>query len=110
MNCPKCGAEPFYIGEFLGSYLCETRYTNGELRYVGRECLERQLSAVTAERDATRAENDTLKNILAESDLPCIYCHLPAGDMSKCRSGFPGCARADDLMCKPATAEKGAKE
>lgn len=66
MNCPKCGAEPFYIGEFLGSYLCETRYTNGELRYVGRECLERQLSAVTAERDATRESHDRLLKIAEE--------------------------------------------
>lgn len=45
-----------------------------------------------------RAENDTLKGILAKSNLPCIYCQLPADRMAECKSGFPGCARADDIM------------
>ncbi len=45
-------------------------------------------------------ENDKLRGILAASKLPCIYCGLE--DMGLCRKGFPGCARADDLMVNDA--------
>ena len=45
-----------------------------------------------------RKENDTLRGLIAKSNLPCVYCSLPASDMAKCSSGFPGCGRADDLM------------
>ncbi len=45
-----------------------------------------------------RDENDKLRVIIAKSELPCLYCKLDRSDMAKCRSGFPGCARADDLM------------
>jgi hypothetical protein len=43
-------------------------------------------------------ENDRLKIILAKSKEDCIYCGLKSVDMNKCASGFPGCARADDLL------------
>lgn len=46
-------------------------------------------------------ENDKLRGIIANAPIPCIYCKLPKDDMAKCRSGFPGCARADDMMCDP---------
>lgn len=48
-------------------------------------------------RQLTR-ENTLLRKMVAESDKPCIYCQLPKEDMGKCRSGFPGCARADDML------------
>lgn len=46
-------------------------------------------------------ENDILKKKLAESKEPCIYCKLPAADMGKCKLGFPGCGRADDMLYEP---------
>lgn len=54
-----------------------------------------------AESDATetlrlKAENDTLRRLMPALNAPCVYCGLI--DISKCKSGFPGCAQADDLM------------
>lgn len=46
-----------------------------------------------------RKDNDQLRNFIAKSPLPCPYCRLAAEDMSRCASGFPGCGRADDLLC-----------
>lgn len=46
-------------------------------------------------------ENTHLRAALATSKDPCIYCQLPAEEMAKCRSGFPGCARADDMSGCP---------
>lgn len=43
-------------------------------------------------------ENAKLRQLLAVSNADCPYCGLPAADMSKCASGFPGCSRADDMM------------
>jgi hypothetical protein len=51
--------------------------------------------------DALRDENTRLRAALANSDQPCVYCSLSAEDMSKCASGFPGCARADDAVGCP---------
>ena len=56
--------------------------------------LERELAEATA-------ENTRLRAALASSKDPCVYCQLPKDEMSKCRSGFPGCSRADDLMGCP---------
>ena len=56
--------------------------------------LERELAEATA-------ENTRLRAALATSKDPCLYCQLPKDEMAKCRSGFPGCARADDLMGCP---------
>lgn len=53
------------------------------------------------EKDAAaqlRRENDFLRRMVAESDLPCVYCQLPKADMARCASGFPGCARGDDMI------------
>jgi len=47
---------------------------------------------------AALAENDLLRGLLAKGEKDCVYCGLPAADISKCRSGFPGCARMDDIM------------
>lgn len=49
------------------------------------------------ERDVARRENDILRGVLSRAALPCVYCGLE--DMAKCASGFPGCARADDMIC-----------
>lgn len=51
--------------------------------------------------EALRAENDRLRAAMAQSDGVCVYCSLPADEWSKCSSGFPGCARADDAMGCP---------
>lgn len=46
-------------------------------------------------------ENARLRAALAQSDQPCAYCTLSKEDWLKCKSGFPGCARADDAMGCP---------
>lgn len=46
-------------------------------------------------------ENTRLRAALAVSKDPCAYCQLPAEEMAKCKSGFPGCARADDMSGCP---------
>lgn len=51
--------------------------------------------------DTVTAENTQLRAALAMSELPCVYCTLPSEEMSKCKSGFPGCARADDAVGCP---------
>lgn len=53
------------------------------------------------ERDEAKAENDRLRAALSNSDQPCLYCSLPASEMSKCPDGFPGCSRADDAVGCP---------
>jgi hypothetical protein len=42
-------------------------------------------------------ENNILRGLLGKSSEPCVHCGLL--DMSLCVSGFPGCARADDILC-----------
>jgi hypothetical protein len=49
------------------------------------------------ELERLRRENDTMRKLIAESDLDCMYCGLSKADMAKCELGFPGCGRADDL-------------
>ncbi len=47
------------------------------------------------------AENVRLRAALALSPAACRYCQLPANEWAKCKSGFPGCARADDASGCP---------
>ena len=47
------------------------------------------------------AENTRLRAALANSTGACIYCSLPKENWAACKSGFPGCARADDAMGCP---------
>lgn len=54
------------------------------------------------ELKALREENSKLRLLLAKSNLACVYCGKK--EMSECPSGFPGCARMDDLMADPAVA------
>ena len=51
----------------------------------------------TPEPEETR-ENIELRALLAHGSDPCIYCGLPAKELSKCVMGFPGCGRADDML------------
>lgn len=59
--------------------------------------LESEWAKLKAEVAKLRAENTTLRTLVAIQPTACIYCGLT--EMAKCASGFPGCARADDLMC-----------
>ena len=58
------------------------------------------------EERATKAEaeNNKLRGLLAKGQGDCVYCGLPAADIAKCPSGFPGCARMDDIVNKEETA------
>lgn len=62
---------------------------------------DRRENSLTRELAEATAENNRLRAALASSKDPCVYCQLPKDEMAKCRSGFPGCARADDLMGCP---------
>lgn len=57
--------------------------------------------ALAAELEELRKENDTLRGLLANSKADCAYCGLKSAEMAKCKRGFPGCARADDMMAAP---------
>ena len=50
-------------------------------------------------------ENNLLRAKLAEGGGDCVYCGIPAAEIAKCASGFPGCARMDDLMAVPSPAQ-----
>lgn len=50
------------------------------------------------EIDTLRTENDKLRGMIAYGPMPCVYCGLPKADLMKCAHGFPGCARADDMV------------
>ena len=57
-----------------------------------------------ARYDGLNAETDKLRVLLAASNANCAFCGLPAAEMAKCASGFPGCSRADDmLLCEHPT-------
>lgn len=62
---------------------------------------DRRENSLMRELNEATAENTRLRAALASSKDPCVYCQLPKDEMAKCRSGFPGCARADDLMGCP---------
>lgn len=54
----------------------------------------RQLERELAE---AKRENTILRGLLPKMPVKCPYCGLD--NMGMCKSGFPGCAWADDLMC-----------
>ena len=56
------------------------------------------LAWLMQEWDAALKENSQLRLVLATSNAKCAYCGLPAEEMAKCASGFPGCARGDDML------------
>lgn len=53
---------------------------------------------LTAKIKELEADNDRLRVMLSNSNQPCFYCGLSKRWMSKCKHGFPGCARADDMV------------
>jgi uncharacterized protein YukE len=83
-KCPHCGASP----EGVKRYKCGSSAINAE---QSPGCRIAELEA----------ENTHLRAALAMSQSPCTYCQLPREEMAKCRSGFPGCARADDMTGCP---------
>ena len=46
-------------------------------------------------------ENITLKFIIANTNLPCIYCGLPREKMNECKVEHDECGRLNDLKSKP---------
>lgn len=46
-------------------------------------------------------ESRRFRGGIANSKIDCVYCGLSKDDMAKCASGFPGCGRADDIVCDP---------
>ena len=57
-----------------------------------------QRQAAMAELDEARKENTRLRGLLADANIPCIYCKLPKDNIKLCPRGFPGCGRMDDLL------------
>jgi hypothetical protein len=57
-----------------------------------------RIHSASCEKHPMMIENNTMRRIIANSEIDCVYCKLPKVDMAKCVSGFPGCARADDMM------------
>jgi len=55
-----------------------------------------QYSAYLENLKSTEKENNYLRGLIPKTIGKCIYCGLE--DMGKCKSGFPGCAWADDIM------------
>jgi hypothetical protein len=51
---------------------------------------------VKGDLERFRKENDILRGIVANAKIPCVYCGLE--NMAECKLGFPGCAKADDMM------------
>lgn len=57
-----------------------------------------------------RRENDVLRGLLAKGQGDCVYCGLPAAEISKCQAGFPGCGRMDDMLLAPITKAESENE
>ena len=82
-------AQPCQECEALRESLArETRIVN-DLRYDA-DRLKKKLAE--AER-----ENMALRGVVANAAIPCVYCGKE--NMAECPRGFPGCARADDMLC-----------
>lgn len=65
------------------------------------ESAARDIGKLTTINGDLADENARLRAALAQSDQPCAYCSLPHDEWAKCKSGFPGCDRADDAMGCP---------
>lgn len=101
-KCPKCGGERtnhFSVmpGDYAGDFVSvrSKPHEQQECRKCGLPCKH------WGDWSALTAENKLLRAALANSELPCVYCSLPASDMAKCESGFPGCERAEDALGCP---------
>ena len=65
---------------------------------VKYEILNAEAEKLRAEVERLREEADKLRVLLATSNANCAFCGLPAAEMAKCASDFPGCSRADDMI------------
>jgi hypothetical protein len=65
--------------------------THTEVDHSDIDYLHRRVAALTK-------ENDFLRAYTGNSAKACVYCGLGAEEQFRCKSGFPGCARADDQM------------
>ena len=77
-------------------------YTHTIHTYDGRsesvQCVEVDFAQGLELRAAElQKENSCLRTMVAKANIPCAHCGLD--DMSKCLHGFPGCAKADDILC-----------
>lgn len=72
-----------------------------DLLNKGFESACEQQDALKQKVRELETENTHLRAALAVSKDPCLYCQLPAAEMARCKSGFPGCARADDMTGCP---------
>jgi hypothetical protein len=67
---------------------------------------QKRLDELECKYKTLKAENAALRGIVANADIPCVYCGLPKDDWAKCASGFPGCARMNDAQNAPGYEEK----
>lgn len=84
------------IVERLNSGASTSRHYGLHLRKYQELCNE-----AASELSHLKAENERLRATLANSKSPCAYCDLPADEWAKCKFGFPGCGRADDVVGCP---------
>jgi regulator of replication initiation timing len=80
------------LGVQVGRLEIECDTLRADNQRAWNKCAELEI-----ERDTLRAENSTIKSVLSLVPGKCLYCGLE--DIAKCPSGFPGCARADDMLC-----------
>lgn len=71
--------------------------TDLDIKVLLDECSAQILKNDAMVRELAQ-ENDTLRGLLAKGQADCVYCGLPAADIAKCKSGFPGCSRMDDIV------------
>jgi len=84
--------ERWELGVQVGRLEIECDTLRADNQRAWNKCAELEI-----ERDTLRAENSTIKSVLSLVPGKCLYCGLE--DIAKCPSGFPGCARADDMLC-----------
>lgn len=106
-KCPKCGAKRWVHNHLLPCDIdpskCRIRELEAKLA-TDQAILQGALDRATdleSQLAASQDENTRLRAALAVSKSPCVYCQLPKEEMAKCKSGFPGCARMDDLTGCP---------
>lgn len=66
-----------------------------------KDPLQELISNLNEQIIALETENRVLRGVIANADLPCMYCGLSKADMGKCAFGFPGCGRGDDMANDP---------
>lgn len=98
-TCPKCGSPRSCVVNSFAYYDCGSKDVTGN--GLGGGFVESYKCGFLSKINELEQENERLRAALATSKDPCIYCQLPREEMAKCKSGFPGCGRADDMMGCP---------